>query len=65
MFFLIALRSLKNQTLLSDPAVVYYVLYNNSFYTLLAFVFDLQKDFFIVHDNTDAFFLFLLQKTVF
>ena len=35
----------KTTILLSDPAVTFYVLYSNFFYTRLAFVFDLQKDF--------------------
>ena len=51
----------KTEILLSDRVVIYYVLYN-FFYTRLVLDFDLQKDFYCVRDNIDAFFLFLLQK---
>ena len=51
----------KSEILLRDSKVIYYVLHNNFFYTQLAFAFDPQKGFYIVHDNTDAFFIFLLQ----
>ena len=36
-------------------------LYNNFFYTQLAFAFVLQKGFYYAHDDTDTFFIFLLQ----
>ena len=35
---------------------------NNFSYNQLSFVFLLQKDFYFNHDDTDAFFFFLLQK---
>ena len=54
---------IKSEILLNNLTVIYYMLiYNNFFYTQLAFVFDLQKDLYIVHDNIDTFFLFLFQK---
>ena len=52
----------KTEIILNDLAVTFYVLYNHFFYTQLAFVFDLKKDFHCVCDNIDAIFLFLLQK---
>ena len=52
--FLIILGSLKIGASLRNPAVIFYVLYNNFFYVLLSFVFHLQKDFYGVHDNTDG-----------
>ena len=57
--FLIVLGLLKIGALLRNPPVIFYVLYNNFFYVFLSFVFDFQKDFYGVHDVTDAFFLFL------
>ena len=53
---LIVPGSLKN--LKSGPIVIYYALYNNFLYTLLASAFVPQKDFYYIHDNTDAFFFF-------
>ena len=38
------------------------MLNNNFSYTHLAFAFVLQKDSYYVHDDTNAFFLFLIQK---
>ena len=42
--------------------VISYVLNNSFSYTQLSFLFVLQKNSYYVHDDTDAFFLFLLQK---
>ena len=42
--------------------IIFYVLNNNFSYTQLVFAFVPQKDSYYVHDDTDAFFLFLLQK---
>ena len=50
----------KTEILLSELAVIYYMLYNNFFYIRLVFIFDLQKAFYCVHNNTDTFFCFLL-----
>ena len=47
---------------LRNPTVIFYVLYNNFFYVLLSCLFHLKKDFYSVHDNTDAFCLSYLQK---
>ena len=59
----IILRLLKNcWSFTKRPKQLLFVLYNNIFYTRLAFVFDLHKDFYCVHDNIDSFFLFLFQK---
>ena len=44
----------------SDSIAIYYALYNNFFYTQLASVFIPRKDFYYIHDDADAFFLFLL-----
>ena len=52
-------RSLTN--LKSGSIVIYYTLYN-FFYTQLASAFVPQKDFYYIHNDTDTFFLFLLQK---
>ena len=57
---LITVRSLIN--LSSSPIVIFYVLDNNFLHTQLAFAFVRQKYFFNVHDDTDTFSLFLLQK---
>ena len=54
------MRSLKN--LSSSPIVIFYVLDNNFLHTQLTFAFVPQKYFFNVHDDTDTFSLFLLQK---
>ena len=53
---------LKNEILLSNPAVTLYVLYNNFFYILIYFVFTLQEDFYGVQNNTNTFYFLLLQK---
>ena len=42
--------------------IILYVLNNNFSDTQLAFAYVPQKDSYYLHDNTDAFFLFLLQK---
>ena len=47
----------KTEILLSESKVIYYILYNSFFYTQIAFDFNLQNDFYIVHDNTDIFLL--------
>ena len=57
---LIVLRSLKN--LPTSLIVFYYMLYNNFFYTQLASVFDLQKEFYIDHNNIDGFSFFFFRK---
>lgn len=41
---------------------LFFVLYNNFFHVLLSFIFDFQKDFYGNHDDTDVFYLFLLEK---
>ena len=38
------------------------MLNNNFSYTQFAFAFVPQKDFYYIHNDTDAFFLFLLKK---
>lgn len=43
---------------LKDLAVIYYMLHNNFLYTGLAYVCDLEKDFYIVHNNIEVFFIF-------
>ena len=53
MYFLNALGSLKN--LQSGPTFIYYVLCSNFFYTQIAPAFVSYKDFYYVHNNTDAF----------
>ena len=56
---------IKSEILLNNLTVIYYMLiYNNFFYTQLAFVFDLQKDLYIAHDNIDTFFFFFFRKTL-
>ena len=40
----------------------FYVLNNNFSYIQLSFVFVLQKDSYFAHNDTETFFLFLLQK---
>ena len=45
----------------SGLIVIYYVLYNNFFYTHLPSAFVPQKKFYHVDDDTDAFLLFVLQ----
>ena len=55
-------RIVKIGALLRNSTVIFYVLCNNLFYVLLSFVFHLQTDFYGIHDDTDAFFLFLLLK---
>ena len=52
----------KTEKLLSNPAVIFYMLCKNFFYTQLAFFSDLWKRFHWVHDNIDDSFLFLLHK---
>ena len=42
--------------------IILYVLNNNFSDTQLAFAYVPQKDYYYLQDNTDAFFLFLLQK---
>ena len=42
----------KTEILLLSDSIIFSILYNNFFYTQLAFVFDFQKDFYIVYDNT-------------
>ena len=51
----------KTEILFSKPVVIFYVLYNNFFYFQLFFIFNLWKDFCIVHIPTNTF-VFLLQK---
>ena len=53
------LRIFKN--LWSGPIIIFYVL-NNFSYTQLTFTFVLQKDSYNVHNDTDAFLLFLFRK---
>ena len=52
MHFFSCPRIVKKQTeiLLSKSKVIFYVSYNNFFYTQLVFVFDLQK-YYYAHDN--------------
>ena len=42
--------------------IIFYALINNFSYTQLSCVFLLQKDFYFDPDDTDPFFLLLLQK---
>ena len=56
---LIVLGFLKN--LQSGSIVIYYVLYDNFFYTQLASISVPQKISYYIHDDTDAFSLFFLQ----
>ena len=53
---------IKNWSLIKKPGSFFHVLYNNFFYVLLSFVFHLQKDFYGVLDDTDAFFFFFFRK---
>ena len=55
------LLQLETGTLLSDLAIIFLALCNNLFYTQLAFVFHLQKEFYIVHDNSSVRFWYLSQ----
>ena len=55
-YFLLLYRTRKN------PKIISYMLNNNFSYIQLSFFFLLQKDSYLDHDDTDAFFLFLLQK---
>lgn len=41
---------------LKDAVVIYYMLHNNFLYTGLAYVCDLEKDFYIVYNNIQVFF---------
>ena len=60
MHFLNVLRIAKKPKILfSDPVIIYYVLYNNFFYTQLDFVFDRKKDFYFIHDNINIFSFFI------
>ena len=55
--------SLKN--LKSSPIVIYYVLYNNSFYTdQLAPFFVPRKDSYYIHNDTEVLFIFFFSKTL-
>ena len=53
MYFLNVVGSLKN--LQSCPIVIYFVLCSNFFYAQIASAFVPYKDFYYVHNNTDAF----------
>ena len=60
MHFLNSLRIAKKpKILISDPVIIYYVLYNNFLYTQLDFVFDRKKDFYYIHDNINIFSFFI------
>ena len=48
--------------LLRNPAVIFYVIYNNFFYAPLSFVFHRQNDCYSILDDSGTFYLFLLQK---
>ena len=56
-YFLLLYRTPKK-----NPKIISYMLNNNFSYIQLSFFFLLQKDSYLDHDDTDAFFLFLLQK---
>ena len=58
MYLFHCLWSLKIVELLRNPAVIFYMLYNNFFYVLLSFVFHLQKDFFCCSRRHWSFFSF-------
>ena len=59
--FLIVLGLLKIGALLKNPRVIFYMFCNNFFYTLLPYISYLQKGFYSVQNDTNTFFLFLLQ----
>ena len=52
---------LSKKNLIKQLNSYFYVVNNNFSYTLLAPAFVPQKDFYYIHNDTDTFFLFLVQ----